>query len=80
MKVEILGDGCAKCKALKSKVQQAVDELGIQADISSVIDPERIAAYHALSLPQLVIDGHFAPVRNLASIAGIKEALDKTMT
>jgi Thioredoxin domain len=78
MKVEILGDGCARCKALKSKVQQAVDELGIQAEICSVMDPERIAGYHALSLPQLVIDGHPAPVRNLSSVAGIKDVLDKT--
>ena len=75
MKVEILGDGCSKCKSLKIKVQQAVDELGIQVDVCSVMDPERIAELQALSLPQLVINGQVASQRDLASLNGIKKAL-----
>jgi Thioredoxin domain len=78
MKVEILGDGCSQCKALKVKVRQAVDELGLRAEICSVMDPERIAELHALSLPQLVINGQAVPLRGPASVAGIKEALAKS--
>lgn len=79
MKVEILGDGCSNCKALKVKVQRAVEELGVQADISSVMDPERIAELHALSLPQLVIDGQVAPLRGSASVEGIKMTIERML-
>jgi len=78
MKVEILGDGCSNCKALKLKVQQAVEELGIEAEICSVMDPQRIAELHTLSLPQLVVDGQVTPHRNLSSVDGIKMALAKS--
>lgn len=75
MKIEILGDGCARCKALRKKVEQAVEEMGIEAEISSVMDPERIAGYHAISLPQIVVDGTVVPPANAASLEGIRAAL-----
>jgi small redox-active disulfide protein 2 len=75
MKIEILGDGCHKCKALKTKVVQAVNELGIQAEVNSVMDLERIADFHALSLPQIVIDGQMTHLENM-SINRIKELLN----
>lgn len=75
MKIEVLGDGCTKCKALRKRVQQAVDELGIQAEVSAVMDLERIADLHTMSLPQLYVNGQALPSDKLMSINGIKEFL-----
>ena len=80
MKIELLGDGCTKCKALKKKVLQAIDELGIQAEVRTVIDLERIAELQIMSLPQLYVNGHASPSDKLTSVNGIKEFLSSVQT
>lgn len=62
MKIEILGEGSSKCVEAKKSVLQAVAALNIEADIVSIMDPEVIANYHAMTLPVLVIDGVPQPV------------------
>ena len=75
MKIEILGDGCTKCWALKNKVQRAVDELGVPAEVTSIMDPEQLTHLNALSLPLLVINGTIVSARSLLSTAEIKAEL-----
>lgn len=75
MKIEILGDGCTKCRALKKRVQQAVLDLNLDADVSADMDPERLAELQAKSLPQLVIDGRMIPAGSLNSLNEIKNFL-----
>lgn len=75
MKIEILGDGCTKCRALKKRVQQAVTDLNLDADVSADMDPERLAELQAMSLPQLVIDGRMIPAGSLNSLNEIKDFL-----
>ena len=53
MKIEVLGDGCTKCKDLRNKVQQAVYELNLPSKVTSIMDPEQLTHLEALSLPQL---------------------------
>jgi len=77
MTIEILGDGCTKCKDLRSKVQQAVYELNLPAKVTSVMDLEQLTHLKALSLPQLVIDGTIVSARRLLSIAEIKAVLQR---
>ncbi len=45
MKIEVLGDGCAKCRVLVKNVREAVVEAAPDAEVVSVSDPERIAHY-----------------------------------
>ena len=75
MKIELLGDGCTKCKALKKRVQQTVDELGIQAEVTLVMDLERLAELQTMSLPQLYVNGQALPRDELMSVKAIKEFL-----
>ena len=75
MKIEILGDGCTKCRALKKRVQQAVTDLKLDAEVSADMDPERLAELQAMSLPQLVIDGRMIPAGSLNSLNEIKTFL-----
>ena len=77
MTIEILGDGCTKCKDLRSKVQQAVYELNLPAKVTSVMDLEQLTHLKAISLPQLVIDGTIVSARRLLSIAEIKAVLQR---
>jgi hypothetical protein len=77
MKIEVLGDGCTKCKDLRVKVQQAVYELNLPAKVTSVMDLEQLTHLKALSLPQLVIDGTIFSARGLLSVAEIKAVLQR---
>ena len=77
MTIEVLGDGCTKCKDLRSKVQQAVYELNLPAKVTSVMDLEQLTHLKALSMPQLVINGTIVSARRLLSIAEIKAVLQR---
>lgn len=57
MKIEILGTGCAKCKALEEATKQAVAKSGKFAQIEKVDDIMKIMEYQVMSTPGLVIDG-----------------------
>ena len=57
MKIEILGMGCPKCKKTTQNAQQAVDELGVDAEIIKVEELEKITEYGVIMTPALVIDG-----------------------
>ena len=56
MEIKILGSGCAKCKKLEELAREAVNELGVQANVTHVTDMNAIMAYPILSTPGLVIN------------------------
>jgi len=57
MKIEILGTGCPKCKALEGNARKAVSESKVKAEIVKVTDIEKIIEHGVMSTPALVIDG-----------------------
>ncbi|HEO99598.1 MAG TPA: thioredoxin family protein [Epsilonproteobacteria bacterium] len=57
MKIEILGTGCAKCKALEKVAQEAVAKIGGFHEVKKVEDIVEIMKYNVISTPGLVIDG-----------------------
>jgi len=57
MKIEILGTGCPKCKKLTENAEDAVSDLGIQADIVKVAKMNDIMNYGVMLIPALVVDG-----------------------
>jgi small redox-active disulfide protein 2 len=57
MKIEILGTGCNKCKALEEATKQAVAKIGGFHEIIKVEDIVEIMNYGVMSTPALVIDG-----------------------
>lgn len=57
MKIEILGTGCSKCKALEEAVKQAVAKIGGFHEVKKVDDIVEIMNYGVMSTPALVVDG-----------------------
>jgi small redox-active disulfide protein 2 len=67
MKIEILGIGCSKCKKLHELVEEAVNELGVSAEITKVTDINKIFDYKVLITPALAIDGDVMVVGRVPS-------------
>lgn len=57
MKIEILGTGCTKCKALEEAAKQAVAKIGGFHEVVKVEDVVEIMNYGVMSTPALVVDG-----------------------
>ena len=56
MIIKVLGGGCANCHKTKALAEQAVNELGLDAQIQEVTDMAAIMAYGVMSTPAVVVD------------------------
>ena len=75
VKIQVLGPGCAKCSDQAQHAAQAVEELGIDADIEKITDLNEIAAFGVMLTPALVIDGEVKASGQVVPVETIKEWL-----
>ncbi len=75
MKIEILGPGCPRCKALEANAKQAAKELGLDAEVVKVTDMAKITGYGVMSTPGVVVDGKVKGSGKLFSVNEIKKFL-----
>ncbi len=79
--IKVLGPGCSNCKKLEAIAQQAVDQLGIEAEVTKVTNYTDIMAYDILSTPGLVINEEVASYGRIPSVdevsGWLKSALEK---
>ncbi|MCX6076684.1 MAG: thioredoxin family protein [Campylobacterales bacterium] len=73
MKIEVLGTGCSKCKALEEATKQAVAKSGKFAQIEKVEDIQKIMEYGVMNTPALVIDGKVLSTGKVLSVDAIVE-------
>lgn len=82
MDIKILGPGCANCHALQARTGQALAQLEVTAEVTTVTDYPTIAGYGIMSTPALVIDdrvvlsGRVPPTKEVAEL--INAALTRT--
>ncbi len=57
MKIEVLGDGCARCNQLYENVLEAVRLSGTEADVTKAMDIEKIAGHQVMAMPAVLVDG-----------------------
>ena len=77
MKIEILGDDCAKCRKLCDNVQQALEESGAAAEVVRTNDPDTLARYGILALPGLVVDGTLESSGKMLSVAELRRLITR---
>lgn len=70
MKIEVLGTGCAKCKRLYANAEQAISDLGIDAELVKIEDINDILDYGVMVTPAIVVDGE---VKSAGKIPGVEE-------
>jgi small redox-active disulfide protein 2 len=72
VKIEILGTGCPKCKALEENAKKAVAEAKIFTQVEKVEDVMKIMEYGVMNTPGLVIDGEVKSTGKLLNSEEIK--------
>lgn len=77
MEIQVLGTGCAGCRALHETVKQAVAELSIDATVIKQEDMMQIMSYNILKLPGLVVDGQVVSTGRRLSLAEVKDLLTR---
>jgi small redox-active disulfide protein 2 len=75
MKIEVLGTGCTKCKALEEAAKQAVAKVGGFHEVVKVEDMMEIMNYGVMSTPALVVDGVVKSSGKLLSVDEIVQLM-----
>jgi small redox-active disulfide protein 2 len=75
MNIKVLGSGCANCKTLERRTQEALLELNVQATLEKVEDYQKIASYGIMRTPGLVIDEKVVMSGAVPTVEKIKELL-----
>jgi small redox-active disulfide protein 2 len=75
MKIEVLGSGCAKCKLLAERTEEAARGLGREFTLLKVTEYPDIVARGVMSTPGLVVDGVLKSQGHVPTVAAIRELL-----
>ena len=75
VEIEVLGTGCPKCQATVRNAEQAVKELGVQAEVLKVEDLSEITARGVMVTPALAIDGEIKCSGRIPTVEEIKNWL-----
>jgi small redox-active disulfide protein 2 len=68
MDIKVLGPGCRNCVTLEARTREALDQLGMDAEVEKVTDPAAIVGYGVLSTPGLVVDGELVLAGKVPSV------------
>ena len=74
-KVQVLGTGCPKCRKLYEAARKAIEESGVEAEVSKVEDLDEIMKFGVMMTPGLVVDGTVVASGKLMSVEEIKKSL-----
>lgn len=74
-KIQILGTGCPKCRALLANAESAVRAAGVEAQIEKVEKIAEIIQFGVLATPALAIDGRVKSAGKVLSPDDIRKLL-----
>ena len=70
-----MGTGCKKCRTLAANAQEAIDRLGLDAEIEKVEEIRDIARMGVAMTPALAVDGEVKSTGRLLSATQIEKLL-----
>ena len=77
MEIKVLGPGCPKCEQTDKMVKDALQEIGVAADVEKVTGTMDIAKYGVFGTPAVVVDGEVKSVGKVPSKEDIKGWIQK---
>jgi small redox-active disulfide protein 2 len=79
-KIEVIGSGCKKCKALFEATKEVVQELGITDAVEYNTDVTKIVAMGVMSSPVLAIDGKPVLVGTVPDKEKLKQIISENIS
>ncbi len=76
MKIQILGTGCPKCKALADAAENAAKDTGLAYEVEKVTDIEKIMSFGVMMTPALVVKGEVKCVGKIPATDELKAMLE----
>ena len=77
MEIKVVGPGCERCKKTEKRIQEIIEETGIDATVVKVTDVMEIALYGIFQTPAVVIDQEVQCTGKVPEKDHIKEWLKK---
>lgn len=77
MQIKILGSGCANCKKLEANAREALQQMGVLADIIKVEDFKDIMNYGVMRTPAIVINEKVKMYGKVCTIDEIKKYIQE---
>jgi small redox-active disulfide protein 2 len=75
MKIQILGTGCPKCSKTYERVEEAVRDAGVEAEVEKVQELKAIMEFGVMVTPAVVVDGRVRVAGKIPSVEEIKVIL-----
>ena len=69
--IKVLGPGCSNCKKLEAIAHQAVDQMGLEAEVIKVTEYPAINAYNILTTPGLVVNEKVVSAGRIPTVAEV---------
>lgn len=79
MDVKVIGAGCPDCDKLKASTEEALKELGINAEIQRITALKDIVLLGVMTAPSLLVDGKLIISGQAASKEEVKKQLEKLL-
>lgn len=79
MEIKLIGAGCPDCDKLKASTEEALKELGIDAQVQRVSSLRDIILLGVMTAPSLMVDGKLVISGQAASTAEVKRQLEKLL-
>ena len=79
MNIKVIGSGCDKCDKVYALVQEAVEELALEAEIEKVEDLIEFVKLGVMSAPSILIDGKVVISGQVPTKEKIKKILERVM-
>lgn len=75
VQVKVLGPGCRNCVTLEANVKEAVQQLGIDAQVEKITDVGEIVAHGILRTPGLIVNGEIKASGRVPSVNELKDLI-----
>ena len=80
LKIEVLGPGCPKCQLLEKNVRVAVEEMGIEAEVTKISEIKDIAARRVMMTPALAVNGVVVSSGHLLTPRQVRELVEEKLS